>query len=583
MKVTETKVGKILQKERYVIPIFQRNYSWVEPQWQKLWDDLVLLGEKKKKTHFFGTIVFIDKGKKHELWDEVELIDGQQRLTTCLIIMKCLQIRMEAITKNSGDHYLFNFIRHEDRYEGDSQFRLILRKKDKETLNLFINDEIEKIPEKYLSKSILNAIEFFNKKLETVHLNPHEIEIALESLRVAEIVLDSTDDDPGNIFETINSTGKELEAFDRIRNFIMLKIETKELLSELYYKYWEPMEDLYDKYDNLSFDNFFWDFLSMENVKGLKKRDLYGPFKRYYELKVHNNPTLEGFLKNIYDYSKFYCILKKPWDQDLEHDDQEIQTDIRDLETLRTLTIFPFTLRLLHEYNFHNLDKQKFRNLAILSQSYVVRRRVCRTRGRDIRKNYVMLLQNVSDKHGDKFYDSVLKFYKEISEPETAVSLKFPNDEEFLENFKFFDVYSDDTSKHILRRFENNIRNPEDALKDNVWEIEHVMPVSATRVKDWKHYLGSSQKERRDNHATFKNTIGNLTILKAKPNKTVSNKYFAEKKSLEKYGYKNSPFLMTQEIYRYEGNWDIEKIRKRCDEFSEEALKIWPSPFSPNF
>lgn len=83
MKATEANLLKFLRKSpQFVIPIYQRNYSWIEEQCRQLWTDLLRGGRLEKITaHFIGSIVYVEHGLSNVVQQEALLvIDGQQRL-----------------------------------------------------------------------------------------------------------------------------------------------------------------------------------------------------------------------------------------------------------------------------------------------------------------------------------------------------------------------------------------------------------------------------------------------------------------------------------------------------------------------
>ena len=102
MKITPTclTISQLLgaENEQYVIPAYQRRYSWKQPQVEDMWDDLEIL--EGADSHLFGTIVCL-AGHHTAGVNQLELVDGQQRLTTISIFLHCLLDRLKA--ENQGD------------------------------------------------------------------------------------------------------------------------------------------------------------------------------------------------------------------------------------------------------------------------------------------------------------------------------------------------------------------------------------------------------------------------------------------------------------------------------------------------
>ncbi|GAA7650059.1 hypothetical protein ckin60_06910 [Helicobacter pylori] len=223
------------QNNQFVIPIYQRVYSWKKEQCEQLWDDIIKIGgNDKMNRHFIGSILYVRNGNTHS--SPLLIIDGQQRLTTITLLFIALRNHLsdevkilKKFSRKETESYLIN-----SNKDGDKKFRLILSESDKDTL-LFLIDKNKRKPSEP-SVKIMENFELFEKwisentdKLETIFKG-------LEKLMIVWIALEKGKDDPQLIFESMNSKGIELTQTDLIRNYIVMETEV------------EKQEDFYNGY-----------------------------------------------------------------------------------------------------------------------------------------------------------------------------------------------------------------------------------------------------------------------------------------------------------------------------------------------
>lgn len=236
-------IGKS-QGNQFVIPIYQRLYSWKEEQCEQLWDDIIKTGGNDQiEGHFIGSIVFVQDGIYTTNHNELLIIDGQQRLTTITLLLTALRNYL-----NDEDEFLEKFSRQkiQNRYlinsdeKGDKKFKLILSEPDRDTLLSLIDKDRRKPSEP--SSKIMENFKLFE---EWIRKNTNQLETifkGLEKLMIVEIALEKGKDDPQLIFESMNSKGIELTQTDLIRNYIVMETEI-EKQEGFYNKYWRAMEE----------------------------------------------------------------------------------------------------------------------------------------------------------------------------------------------------------------------------------------------------------------------------------------------------------------------------------------------------
>ncbi|EJB52163.1 rloF like protein [Helicobacter pylori Hp H-24] len=269
------------QNNQFVIPIYQRVYSWEKEQCKQLWDDIIKIGGNDKMNgHFIGSILYVLDGNTHS--SPLLIIDGQQRLTTITLLCIALRNRssdevkiLPKFSRKEIESYLIN-----SNKDGDKKFRLILSESDKDTLLSLIDKNKRKPSEP--SVKIVENFKLFEKwisentdKLETIFKG-------LEKLMIVYIALDKGKDDPQLIFESMNSKGIELAQTDLIRNYIIMETETKEKQKDFYNQYWRAMEEDFKQNETL-FNRFVRHYLTIKTGKIPNIKKVYKAFKDYQQ------------------------------------------------------------------------------------------------------------------------------------------------------------------------------------------------------------------------------------------------------------------------------------------------------------
>ena len=283
MKATEAKLLAFLKKSpRFVIPIYQRTYSWTGKECRQLWDDILRTGRDDTiSVHFIGSIVYIEEGLSQVSHQAPLLvIDGQQRLTTVTLLLLALANALgdnEPVDGFSArklrNYYLLN-----PEEIGERHYKLLLSQTDKATLTALVAGEE---PPREVSIRITQNFEIFEELIASHKGDLAAICNGLAKLVVVDIALNREQDNPQLIFESMNSTGRELSQADLIRNFILMGLEPM-LQTRLYEKHWRPMEVAFgqEAYQT-HFDGFMRHYLTVRTGDIPRLDEIYEAFKAY--------------------------------------------------------------------------------------------------------------------------------------------------------------------------------------------------------------------------------------------------------------------------------------------------------------
>ncbi|WQZ71252.1 DUF262 and DUF1524 domain-containing protein [Helicobacter pylori] len=533
------------QTNQFVIPIYQRLYSWKKEQCEQLWDDIIKIGGNDKMNgHFIGSILYVRVDDTHS--SPLLIIDGQQRLTTITLLLIALRNHSSDEDKRKKiESYLIN----SDK-DGDKKFRLILSESDKDTL-LFLIDKNKRKP----SEPSLKIVENFKLFEKWISENTDKLETifkGLEKLMIVWIALKKEKDDPQLIFESMNSKGIELTQTDLIRNYIVMETEVEKQES-FYNQYWRAMEEDFKQNETL-FNRFVRHYLTIKTGKIPNEKRVYEAFKDYQQ---KEGIEIEDLLKDLQKYCGYFCQIafKKEADKDLNK-------ALSFLVDLEMDVVYPLLLELYSDYKDGVLSKQDFIPIIYLTESYICRRAVCGIPSNGLNKFFASFTKKIQK---DEYLESIEKYFGSLTGKQ-----KFPNDSEFKDSFITKELYHPKKTEKVfnfLERLENFERK--EPVNTKECTTEHIMPQTLT--EKWERDLGGNFQAIHDKYL---HTIGNLTLTGYNPE--YSNKSFQEKQGMEK-GFKQSPLRLNQSLKDLE-SFGEEEIEKRASDLADWALKIWTYP-----
>lgn len=566
LQAGETTLNKLLNTSRqFIVPIFQRNYSWQKSQYEQLWFDILRASKfKEKQNHFIGSIVYIDMGTPAGRPQQLLLIDGQQRLTTISILLCAIK---DYVQKFNLETKLINLakIKNQFLYNSDEidedRYKLLLNVQDKETYIKLIDNTIFTVNKP--ATNIIKCYEFFYERIEDFikqYGQIDEIYAGIFKLSLVSISLDKDSDNPQMIFESMNSTGKDLSQTDLLRNYLLMDL-TPEKQTRLYKTYWKSMEELFGediyKNDVNKFDYFIRDFLTLKSDTGYicKINNVYENFKRYY---LDNNCEKFVVLKDLFTYAKYYACIDL-----LQEKDDELKLYWQEFKKLDSHVVYPFLLKLYDDYSCQILIKEDFKKILQVVISYLWRRAICEIPTNSLSKTFATLYQAV-DK--DDYVNSVIKAFVFKSSYK-----RFPSDYEVREKLQTKDIYHFRLRKYLLEALENYYHKEPIDLNTANYTIEHIMPQNIEHNLSWQQMLGENWQEV---HSLYLHTLGNLTITGY--NAEMSNKSFGEKVNGES-GFKHSHLKLNESIVQCDV-WNKKAIQRRTNILTDIILKIWKYP-----
>jgi len=556
LKAQDIQFFKLLQgSKQFIIPIYQRTYSWGVKQCRQLLSDIEKIGKSEDFSgHFLGSIVYIQE--HHQTTSDVPkllVIDGQQRLTTISILLTALANAIEnsdaelsVSAKKIRNLYLFNSEEEDEKY-----FKLILTQNDKDTLlqlqksKDFLAKESVRIAENY---------DYFLKALAKMDLET--IYRGLQKLFVVEVSLERGKDNPQLIFESMNSTGLDLTQADLIRNYILMGLEPK-IQKELYENYWYPMEQSFGNEYATKFDAFVRDYLTIKNKGDIpNKNAVYEAFKEYFTQESLAGLDVETIVKGLYEYSKHYVNMAL-----LKEDDAKLLQAFKNIYTLKVNVAYPFLLEIYVAYVTEEITKEEFLKILSYVENYVFRRVICGIPTNSLNKTFANFMKRVDT---DNFIDSIGAYFVLLKSYQ-----RFPSDAEFAQSFVDRDIYNLRNRNYLLSKIENDGRK--EFVDIGNYTIEHIMPQNKNLSDEWQEELGENWTEIQQRYL---HTIGNLTLTGY--NSELSDKPFSEKKNMEG-GFTNSPIFLNRSVASVQ-KWTKDVIEHRAKALAKKAKEIWSFP-----
>ena len=559
MKAEDVRLTELLEgPKQFIVPVFQRDYSWGTKHCLQLWKDIVRVGsDANTKAHFVGSVVYVAAEETSAKITRWLLIDGQQRLTTVSLLLAALRNRVPAEEPESehpvDDDGLPTRLELEDYYlrnthgKGDRRHKLHLRRADQETMAAVV--DAKECPAG-ASERIRENLEFFDEQLNNVDLDL--VYRGIKKLVAVDVCLTRGQDDPQMIFESLNSTGLDLTQADLIRNFVLMR-QDEELQTRLYEDYWQPIEQAFGARYRTDFDKFVRDYLTLQlkPSKQLKADEIYQHFRTYF-YGVEGSDPVEDTLAELKRFGTYYVAFSL-----VQEENPALKVALRRLRLLVEVAS-PLVLKLYDCYSrAKTLPVKDFVTAVELLESYVFRRSVCAMQTRNLAQIFASLAYRIKE-------DAPLLSLK-VALHRQGKKRRFPSDVEFREAMETRDVYDMRNCHYLLDRLENESKEKIDTER---FTIEHVMPQNESLSAEWQAMLGEDWQKVQQ---LWLHRLGNITLTGYNPE--YSDRSFADKKTIAG-GFNDSPLRLNRFI-REQDRWTATEMDERGRQLAKKTVTIW--------
>ena len=535
-------------------------------QCEQLFNDLVQIIKKNRKSHFFGSIVTssANKGGKSDYL----VIDGQQRITTISILFTAMVNLMKSGLVEADDKRLAEKIEKKflvDEYQTeDRKLRLKPIKDDCVSFDKLITNDPTEFVE---SSNITQNYYYFENRIKKNEISIDDLYEAIFRLEIIDIFLDK-EDNPQLIFESLNSTGLDLTEGDKIRNFILMGLDAK--TQENYYEqYWNKIE----KCTDYNVSGFIRNYLTLIQKKIPNINNVYFTFKEYVldKMDIENEEDCETILKEMLYYAQIYNKIISA-----ENNPKDVISSILyRLNNIEMTVSYPFLLAMFGHELRKEITSLDVETTLKAIESYIFRRIMCPNYASNaLNKVFCNLdseVMKIKNDNQDVSYSDILIYCLQSR----VGAAGFPSDKEFTEALTNRDVYHmyKKNREYLFDRFENGNTiervNVIEMMENGDLTIEHIMPQTLT--EEWKNELGSNYQVIYDQNI---HTLKNLTLTGY--NSKYSNSIFSEKKTIEK-GFKDSGLNLNKSLLEYE-HWTETEMQDRLNKLLLQANILWSYP-----
>jgi len=544
LKASETKLQKLIEgTNQYLIPLFQRSYTWTSREWEQLWTDIFELTESKTGEHFIGPIVTAPARSVPEGVAKYLLIDGQQRITTLFILLAALRDQANALKLETLGPEIDATLLKNPFKQGTDRFKLLPTQGDRKSfMDLIENSTVTG------DDGISKCYRFFTKKfkkLEALALEQCK-SVVVSRLTLVSIILDDADN-PHVIFESLNSKGQDLTQADLIRNYFLMRVDASQQ-DRLFTTYWAPIQDRLRE----NTTEFIRHFLMMRG-NWVRKDEVYWCLKG--EADQHKTQDqIEHYLSMLERYSSYYQSLIEPEKAERV---PGLRVRFSRLNRIEVTVAYPLLLALYHNFAVQQLSLEAFEDILGMLENFMLRRWVC----------------NVPTSGLARFFPSVFGAAKVDGDLASGVrrvlgAARYPRDAFFREELMRAPLYATDKSgaklKLVLERLEESFGHKETVAFETL-TIEHILPQQITN--EWRAMLGD---DADDVHENLLHTLGNVTLTAY--NSELSNSGFSTKKPL----LIDSHLELNRSLVPVE-LWNRASIENRAGTLADRALAIWPS------
>ena len=488
---------------RFVVPVYQRRYSWGEAQCQQLWADIVTAGRHPERTHFTGSIIWMQEGGiGPDGVSRCQLIDGQQRLTSVTLLLIALAEYACEHPENlrfSADMLIDRGYLVDKYATGEGRYKLTLSGDDREVLRSMCDHVVAPDrPSHTDTGSRLEAnLDLFRSLVAAID-DANVVWNGLQRLEVVSVTLDQGRDEPQLVFESMNSTGLDLETSDLVRNYMLMGCPMVEQ-NTLYADYWLPMERTLG---NLSFDAFLHDWMVVTLKKPVPKgRAMYSEFKRFAaDSSMPRMELTRNLLENMLEYAGYYAIIKGV--AAAGSGDTNVDYRLESIQDLDSTVTDPLVMYMFAAWKHHRTNRDGLLRMLADLESYLFRRMVCSVSSNGLNKLVPSLIAKLESAEHD-----LAETFAALLLTETAKATRMPTDEQFRQALLGEDLYRPaPRCKYLLAGLENH-NHPKDSRSFSEYTIEHIMPQNAMAHAEWRNMLADP-----DRFPLLVNSLGNLTL-----------------------------------------------------------------------
>lgn len=567
MRAQEVTFLDLVQGEKqFQVPLYQRTYSWTEPQLAQLWRDILEQGEAlssgaARSGHFLGSVVIAPSPSLQAAGVQRWLVvDGQQRLTTLMLALAAVrdhaqEVGDEAEADRIHRQYLVNEFRR-----GDDHLRLLPTQADRDAYRSLILQSTGA----GTFGNVDDAYRFFRTALVTAD-DPNDdedirrIEDAVRSgLAIVEITAERGDN-AFRIFESLNNTGLQLSQADLLRNYLFMRLPDRG--EDIYHNVWLPMQD---RLSSRELEMLVWLDLVIRGDERVKQTEIYRAQQERLG-RIDAEAEIEAEVSELARRSRHLERILHP----SREPDRDLRAALCRLEDWGATTAYPLVMHLLDLLDRQVTTASDVALALTYIESFLVRRMLCQVPTNNLNRVFNAAPSAIAE---------APNVGATVREYLSGQRRYWPTDSELRRSIKSRPFYWTGRwaqRMHVLRRLEESLESPEpvDFARAKL-SIEHVLPQTPT--DQWLEMLADEVTDEdgpQELHDLLVHTLGNLTLTAE--NARLSNSPFQRKQDI----LQSSALQMNREIVST-ASWGKLEILSRAERLADRALKLWPGPIA---
>jgi hypothetical protein len=548
----------------YSVPPYQRDYAWEAEQTNKLLDDVLRVADTDSGTYFLGAMVFVVKDEPNRRY---EVLDGQQRFASLLLLLRALQsILSERGASASTTSQIESMIFAPDVYNntpsGQPFVHIQMNDEDRDYFNetLVASDPPE--PQRGSHRLIAKAFAYFRDKLKdsVPAEDQNELDEYWNALRkglasrlyvIRVEVWDAVD--AQMVFEALNSAGMDLTAADLVKNHVLSIVPQPQFAKT--YAHWRSAVDNVGDEQLTRYLRASWN----SKYAFAREAELYKQVHERVVASGHQKTRTAAaiYVKELDDESIDWVDLRNPDGATWMNPFPDLRADLNDLRSLDARLAYVPLLALRAAYRSQHTD---FQEAARWFRDFYVRHTIVGGRAaNEVEEDY------------SKWAVALRNGTLPLPDLRKKLASLCPDDESFRQSFKTLQIRRLLTARVLLARINDSV-NKDNALSETHLSgkkihVEHVVPQRPN--SEWKEFLEAEGTQHED----VVNSIGNLTLLLGPKNIRAGNKEFSEKKP--KYVATGAPI---NEYLASLNSFGRAQVEERAAKLADLATKVWKQP-----
>ena len=544
---------------QFVIPVYQRNYTWsADDQVKQYLFDLENVLKSNYKNHFLGIIIYLEKSLDFSA-REFSVIDGQQRLTTTFLIIYAVK----RILAQKGDYEKVKQLEGQfltNPYSADSiKYKLKPLVSDDNVYRCIVEDRMDEIDDS--NSNVLKNYKYISNRLNQWIDNGYDanqILMAMDKLYVVCVPI-SEDDNAQKIFESINATGAKLTGADLIRNFLLMDLKS-DIQEKYYANYWKKIEDNVSQ-DSKMLEMFFRMFIAIKTFSLVPKNSVYREFMSWVQ---QSGLDIKSLFEELLEYSKIYEYL---FNSSLSGKKAKLNTALTDFRKINSDLPMSAIMEFCRLYKNDKISEDTLGEVIAAINAYLLRRSICDMNSQNISKLFPSVLKKVIEKCDGDYTNIVQILNQEMVGNNAVTSGSFmPTDKQMHEFLHTASVYKRPALRIILDRME--LENNPAPVDLSALSVEHLMP--QTPSDEWLSELQTDFETYQNNI----HRIGNLTLATKPDNSKMGNATWDYKNEVLK---DTAHLTLNMELLDID-HWDLQHIEDRSREMIDRICKLYPYP-----